>query len=284
MSRRRLSFTERRRRALALKSAQLDRLETRNTITEPISVTGLSLSAFRGLAQLGIMQADGGNSDLLALAQLSEQAKQLATPAHRSGPAVHNGTSLAIGKLAAHSKRAAGVGAAQLDTVRSKGANRKTPIDWAVAEPIDDVHTGRDTRHQHNVAAGEPGRGWRGPGATRRLGQRRAGGYDSARERHRRSCDGPAAGRPSCDHSRLSRESPRAGFGSGRRHAGNPGAGCHPQRGRPEPRRRSRRGFSGIHRRGRCSRRQPRHQVRRPSPKMLHHYHPAPSAMAPASP
>ena len=34
---RRLSFTERRRRRLAKKVDRLDRLETRNTITEPIS-------------------------------------------------------------------------------------------------------------------------------------------------------------------------------------------------------------------------------------------------------
>ncbi len=55
---RRKSFTERRRARLAFKSERLDRLEIRNTITEPISVTGLSISAFRGLVQLGIMRAD----------------------------------------------------------------------------------------------------------------------------------------------------------------------------------------------------------------------------------
>ncbi len=54
----RKSFTERRRARLAFKSERLDRLEIRNTITEPISVTGLSISAFRGLVQLGIMRAD----------------------------------------------------------------------------------------------------------------------------------------------------------------------------------------------------------------------------------
>ncbi len=51
MSSRRLSFTEKRRASLAKSVAHLDKLETRNTITEPISVLGLSLSAFRGLAQ-----------------------------------------------------------------------------------------------------------------------------------------------------------------------------------------------------------------------------------------
>ena len=73
---RRLSFTERRRARLALKSARLDRLETRNTMTEPISVTALSLTAFRGLAQLGMMHSDGGNSALLALTEAARQAKQ----------------------------------------------------------------------------------------------------------------------------------------------------------------------------------------------------------------
>ena len=64
---RRLSFTERRRARQAMKFGPLHRLETRNTMTEPISVTALSFSAFRTLAELGIMQADGGNGDLLAL-------------------------------------------------------------------------------------------------------------------------------------------------------------------------------------------------------------------------
>ena len=76
MSRRRLSFTERRRRALALKSAHLDKLETRNTITEPISVAGLSVTAFRGLAQMGIMTADGGNGEALRLALAAHRAKE----------------------------------------------------------------------------------------------------------------------------------------------------------------------------------------------------------------
>ena len=48
-----MSFTERRRRQLAMKWDRLDRLETRNTITEPISVTGLAISTLRGLTLLG---------------------------------------------------------------------------------------------------------------------------------------------------------------------------------------------------------------------------------------
>jgi hypothetical protein len=56
MSRLRLGFTESRRRTLAQRF-QLDQLETRNTITEPISAWALATSAFRGLAQLGIIDA-----------------------------------------------------------------------------------------------------------------------------------------------------------------------------------------------------------------------------------
>jgi hypothetical protein len=59
---RRLSLTERRRIRQAMKLGRLDRLETRNTITEPLSITTLSFTAFRGLAQLGIMQAVWGQA------------------------------------------------------------------------------------------------------------------------------------------------------------------------------------------------------------------------------
>jgi hypothetical protein len=87
MSRRRLSFTERRRRALALKSARLDKLETRNTITEPISVFALTSTALRGLAQMGIMAADGGNGDALLLAQATREAREAQLHGVRSAPA-----------------------------------------------------------------------------------------------------------------------------------------------------------------------------------------------------
>ena len=79
-----LSYTERRRARLALKFGRLDQLETRNTITEPISVTALSLTALRGLAQLGIMQADGGNGDVLARARAAQWARQ--GPVRRNRP------------------------------------------------------------------------------------------------------------------------------------------------------------------------------------------------------
>src|SRR5262249_9736144 len=52
MARPHRTFTERRRRKLALKVPGLELLEPKQTITEPISVAGLSLSALRGLVQL----------------------------------------------------------------------------------------------------------------------------------------------------------------------------------------------------------------------------------------
>jgi hypothetical protein len=79
---------------LAVQSSQLERLEARNTITEPISVTGLSLSAFKGLAPLGIMQADGGNSELFFFNQLEQQAR------HAPGQARPNAAAAVSAQLA----------------------------------------------------------------------------------------------------------------------------------------------------------------------------------------
>jgi hypothetical protein len=53
---RRRSYTDKRRARLAKKVDRLDRLETRNTITEPISVFGLSVGALRALAQFGVIR------------------------------------------------------------------------------------------------------------------------------------------------------------------------------------------------------------------------------------
>jgi hypothetical protein len=102
---RRLSFTERRRRKLALKTSRLDRLETRNTITEPISVTGLSLSALRGMVQFGIMQADGGNGAALQLARAAHQAQQAPVRAHLAPTAPRDAAPIGI---LAHPRHPAG--------------------------------------------------------------------------------------------------------------------------------------------------------------------------------
>ena len=73
---RRLSFTERRRRRLAKKVDRIDRLETRNTITEPISITGLLIPAVSGLVRLGIMHPYGGSNALSGLKRAAETARQ----------------------------------------------------------------------------------------------------------------------------------------------------------------------------------------------------------------
>jgi hypothetical protein len=52
MSRIRLSFTERRRRKLALKVDRLDRLETRNAVT-PIGAAALGLGVVGGMHAMG---------------------------------------------------------------------------------------------------------------------------------------------------------------------------------------------------------------------------------------
>jgi hypothetical protein len=70
-----LSFTERRRRKLARKVDHLDRLESRNTITEPISFTGLSISALRSMVQLGIMHPYGASNAPSTLARARDAQK-----------------------------------------------------------------------------------------------------------------------------------------------------------------------------------------------------------------
>ncbi len=107
---RRLSFTERRRARQAMKFGPLHRLETRNTMTEPISVTALSFTAFRSLAQLGIMQADGGNSELFALADAARQAKQGLVGPHPTAALPNKSAPIPIGLPLTLTPRPAGGG------------------------------------------------------------------------------------------------------------------------------------------------------------------------------
>jgi len=58
------SFTEQRRARLRKAVDRVEKLEARNTITEPISVTALSLGAVRALGALGIVQIHGGDNGL----------------------------------------------------------------------------------------------------------------------------------------------------------------------------------------------------------------------------
>ncbi len=78
-----ISFTEKRRARLRKAVDRIERLEPRTTITEPISITGLSVSALRGLAQLGVMQVHGGSDalDRLAAARRAAQERGVKTAA-----------------------------------------------------------------------------------------------------------------------------------------------------------------------------------------------------------
>ena len=75
-----LSFTERRRRRLAKKVDQLDRLEPRTAVAEPLSFTGLAIASIRGMLQLHFMYPDGANHALNALAHSKDSAKKAASP------------------------------------------------------------------------------------------------------------------------------------------------------------------------------------------------------------
>src|SRR5271157_5622480 len=72
-----------RRRRLAKKVDRLDRLETRNTITEPISVTGLAISFARGTAIFGFLVPSGGGSAPNGLARPHDDAKQAGPNANK---------------------------------------------------------------------------------------------------------------------------------------------------------------------------------------------------------
>ncbi len=78
-----LSFTERRRRRLALKVDRLDRLEKRSTVT-PFSAFSLAAGAFQGLAQIGLMQG-GGNAQGGPVLPGAE-ARRAGTQPQASGP------------------------------------------------------------------------------------------------------------------------------------------------------------------------------------------------------
>ena len=129
MRRRRLSFTEHRQARLAMKVDRFDRLETRNTITEPISVLGLSTTAFRGLALIGIMQSDGGGRALAAINQSAGQTKQDQTPGRPGALVPTNYVPIVVGSPTERSTgEGGGNGTTTGDVVpASRGTKR---IDW----------------------------------------------------------------------------------------------------------------------------------------------------------
>jgi hypothetical protein len=112
MSRRRLSFTERRRARLALKVAHLDQLEIRNTITEPISVLGLSISAFRGLAQIGIMVPDA-SAAARGLEHPGQEARQARRAANQPVALPTNYVPIVVGPQVKHAANSGAEGTAK---------------------------------------------------------------------------------------------------------------------------------------------------------------------------
>ena len=80
----RVRFTEFRRRQLATKVDRLDRLESRTTITEPISFTGLALSAIRGMMQLGFMYPNAVSNAPSPFVRPKDAAKQAGPKPARS--------------------------------------------------------------------------------------------------------------------------------------------------------------------------------------------------------
>jgi hypothetical protein len=81
---------------LAMKWDRLDKLESKSTITEPISLLGLATGSLRGMVQLSLVQADGGNGGLLAMAQVARQAQQGLTPVAKAPPAAGNPVPMGI--------------------------------------------------------------------------------------------------------------------------------------------------------------------------------------------
>jgi RHS repeat-associated protein len=99
-----LSFTERRHRKLAKKVDQLDKLESRTTITEPLSFTGLALSSISGLLRFGFMYPDGSNHALNALSRAKDAAEKsgVSSPKPYTLPAklLKSIDALAVGQIA----------------------------------------------------------------------------------------------------------------------------------------------------------------------------------------
>jgi len=123
-----LSFTERRRASLAKKVDRLDRLETRNTMTEPISVTALSVSALRSLVQLGIMSVGGGNHAVSqAVREASQRTAGLASSSG-AGKKPFHGLSIPIGMASPKAAPGGGGGASEAEV--APPPKRPQADDW----------------------------------------------------------------------------------------------------------------------------------------------------------
>jgi hypothetical protein len=124
-------FTSRRRRYLAKKVDRLDRLETRNTMTEPISVVGLMLGSMRWLEQLGLVDRSVLGNPLSGLAQPGQAAAKVQQQAMKPPAAPDSSDSIMAGRQLGGSTRAGGGGAApEALAPATKSASPSKPDDW----------------------------------------------------------------------------------------------------------------------------------------------------------
>jgi RHS repeat-associated protein len=132
------SFTEKRRMRLRKAVDRVEKLETRNTITEPVSVTALSIGALRGLYQLGLVEVHGGGEALKTLEIARQAARQqgsrTATPAMLPLPKTSAFLPISVCPQANHS--AAADGAYKPEAPASGPAS--DPGDVSASDPTSD--------------------------------------------------------------------------------------------------------------------------------------------------
>ncbi len=214
----RKSFTERRRARLRMQVDRLDRLETRNTITEPVSVTGLSVTALRGLALIGVMGSDDARS---AAAGAAQRAKETAAPLppnrmQRTAPRQlrANYDRVPAPYPSGHWRRLGRRTTRVRQTRERLGLDRCRRL--AHAQLGTERHR-RATRDEHSLAARSASRRRCRHGTARRIGQWRLACYCCPRQRPGRSiaCSGSARRARGCRERRIRRATRRGGGGRG---------------------------------------------------------------------
>ncbi len=224
-----------RRRALAKKVEQLDRLESKVTITEPISAVGVCIPALRTLAGIGLLDAAQFSSYPTALANRAEEAARRG--ARNARPQIH---------LPAGSSDVLPIAVATRPTADSSGSSgsvvSQTPApsggdvvnhgpDRRLAEPVERWRRLDRIRHLGPVAAREA------PGGGAAMAPRGGSGAAFDRARRHSAVESSGAG-AKCRHGKSGRIE-RAALGAGarrrwrilgRRRSGRHGADCHPQR------------------------------------------------------
>jgi len=124
---RRISFTEGRRRRLARQVDRLDRLESRALIVEPLSLTGLSISWLRGVAQLGLISPFMASNERNGPGLQGQKAAQARGPA---SPAVPPRRNLLAPIIGAHPSESSAGGAYDGASPASNSASPGTSDDW----------------------------------------------------------------------------------------------------------------------------------------------------------